>query len=54
MPRDPFSPPYEKAIPEPYYPFLITIPHLKYPILVESIGIHLRASVTVDTSIQID
>ena len=49
--RDPFSTPCEKAIPEPYYPFLITISHLKYLILVVSIGIQLQVSVTVGQAI---
>ena len=52
--RDPFSTPCEKAIPEPYYPVIITIKssspsnsHHKYPVLVVSIGIQLQVSVTV-------
>ena len=56
--RDPFSTPYEKAIPEPYYPVVITIQfsspsnsHHKYPVLVVSIGIQLRVSVTVGQAI---
>ena len=59
--RDPFSTPCEKAIPEPYYPFLlsishhnpllITISHLKYPVLVVSIGIQLQVSITVGQAI---
>ena len=49
--RDPFSIPCEKAIPEPYYPVLISISHLKYPVLVVSIGIQLQVSVTVGQAI---
>ena len=56
--RDPFSTPYEKAIPEPYYPsvntFQISSPsnsHHKYPVLVVSIWIQLQVSVTVGQAI---
>ena len=56
--RDPFSTPCEKAIPEPYYPVIITIKtsspsssHHKYPVLVVSIGIQLQVSVTVGQAI---
>ena len=57
---DPFSTPCEKAIPEPYYPIVITIQFsspsnsiYKYPVLVVSIGIQLRVSVTVGQAIDI-
>ena len=56
--RDPFSTPCEKAIPEPYYPIIISIKssspsssHHKYPVVVVSIGIQLRVSVTVGQAI---
>ena len=56
--RDPFSTPCEKAILEPYNPVIITIQfsspsnsHHKYPVLVVSIGIQLRVSVTVGQAI---
>ena len=40
--RDPFSTPCEKAIPESYYPFLVSMSHLKYLVLVVSIGVRCR------------